>query len=474
MRLLRCVWASPLLLAALLFAQRNFTPGLKLFLVVDDPVIALEHVQILDGTGTAPQQDRTILVDHGVIRAIGDSSIAIPAGARRMNLENRTVLPGLVGMHEHLFYPSGEGVPIYNEQAFSFPRLYLASGVTTARTAGSMEFQTDLNLKKLIDEGRMPGPRFLLTAPYLDGPPALVPQLGELKDADDARRTVEFWAAKGATSFKAYMNLDRARLGAAIDAAHKLGLKVTGHLCAVTFREAAELGIDNLEHGLMVDTEFDKNKRPDVCPNQNDTIQAISQLNINGPEVDRTIRELVEHRVAITSTLAVFEALTDVRPPLEQRLLDALSPQAATTYLASRARPGTMAAIYLAAMKKEMEFERKFVQAGGLLMAGCDPTGNGGALAGFGDQRNLELLVEAGFTPAEAVRIATRNGAQFLGEAEHLGSVKVGHQADLVVVEGNAAADISRIRRTEIVFKNGQGYDPQKLIQSVAGAVGLH
>src|SRR6266404_1016936 len=224
-------------------------PGTQPFVSVDAPVIALVHVRVIDGTGAAPMEDQTIVMDHGKIAALGSaSSTAIPAGARRMDLAGHTVIPGMVGMHEHLFYPSGQGIPQYNEQAFSFPRLYLASGVTTARTAGSMEPFTDLKVKTLIDAGRMPGPKMYITGPYLEGDGPFL-QMHPLQGPDDARKTVEYWASEGVTSFKAYMHITRAELAAGIKAAHEHGIKVTGHLCSIGFREAAELGIDNLEHG---------------------------------------------------------------------------------------------------------------------------------------------------------------------------------------------------------------------------------
>jgi imidazolonepropionase-like amidohydrolase len=392
-----------------------------------------------------------------------------------MDLTGHTVIPGLVGMHEHLFYPSGNGIPIYNEQAFSFPRLYLASGVTTARTGGSMEPYTDLNVKSMIDTGRMPGPKFYITGPYLEGAPFTAPQQHVLQGPEDARRTVEYWAYQGATSFKAYMHITRAELKAAVDAAHKLGLKVTGHLCSVGFREAAAIGIDNLEHGLVVDTEFDPSKKPDECPSQTITRDTIVNIDVKGEPVQETIRELVQRNVAVTSTLAVFDAMAPHRPPFDQRMLDVLTPQGALTYMAARARasdsPNTSA---LEQLKQEQQFEYDFVKAGGLLMAGVDPTGNGGAMAGFGDLRNLELLVEAEFTPAEAVRIATLNGAKWLKADDRVGSVEVGKQADLVLIQGNPVAKISDVRNVKIVFKDGIGYDPEKLIKSVAGSVGLH
>ena len=225
-------FALLLLATCTLLAQNRFTPGLQPFVSVNDPVVALLHVRVIDGTGAPVAEDQTIVIDHGNIAAVGPASTtAVPSNARRMDLAGHTVIPGMVAMHEHLFYPSGEGIPVYNEQAFSFPRLYLGSGVTTARTAGSMEPYTDVNVKALIDGGKMPGPDLYITGPYLEGAGSPIVQLHQLSGPEDARKTVDYWAGEGATSFKAYMHITRAELGAAVQEAHKLGLKVTGHLC---------------------------------------------------------------------------------------------------------------------------------------------------------------------------------------------------------------------------------------------------
>jgi len=453
-----------------LWAQSVFTPGLKPFIAVDAPVIALEHVRVLDGTGAPEREDQTIVIEHGRIAAAGPASeIRVPEGAHRMDLSNHTVIPGLVGMHEHLFYPSGGGVPLYIEHGMSFPRLYLASGVTTARTAGTLEPYTDLNLKKMIDEGRMPGPKMLITVGYLEGHGSFAPQMAELDTPDDARRFVEYWASQGAHSFKAYMHITRGELESALTTAHARGLKITGHLCSVGFREAAALGIDNLEHGIVVDSEFSPAKQPDVCPPG--SAQELAQLDMNGEAVQKTIHDLVEHKVAVTSTLAVFEAA----PPLQTRFLDALSPTAALLYLSARDRlPEQARAGSALRVKKEVEFERAFVKAGGLLMAGCDPTGNGSAMAGFGDQRNIELLVGGGFTVPEAIQIATLNGAKFLKLDDRIGSIAIGKQADLAVIDGNPVKQIADIEKVRVVFRDGVGFDSAKLIESVRGQVGLH
>jgi hypothetical protein len=383
-------------------------------------------------------------------------------------------------MHDHMFYPTAsgqtpvEGAPaLYGEMGFSFPRLYLAGGVTSIRTTGSLEPYTDLALKKMIDTGKIPGPKIHVTGPYLEGVGSYTPQLHELSGPDDAVRLVNYWIDEGATSFKAYMHITRAELGAAIKAAHARGIKVTGHLCSIGFSEAADLGIDDLEHGLIVDQEFNPDKQADVCPPNADNHPSMERVEVNGEAVQAVIRKLVQHHVAVTSTLVIFETLAPNRPPLQNRVLDALSLPSRTDYLMVRAKIAEAKGSSDALLKKEMQFEHEFVRAGGVLLSGEDPTGYGGALAGFGDQRQVELLVEAGFSPLEAIHIATQNGAEFLGEGDRVGTLKAGKIADLVVIKGDPSQTIEEIENVELVFKDGIGYDSQKLTESVHGSVGL-
>jgi imidazolonepropionase-like amidohydrolase len=469
------------LLLSLTAAAQNQPSPLAYYVKENAPVLVLEHVRVIDGTGSAPQEDMRIDIAGGKITAVQAASahVPYPPDAKVLNMTGKTVIPGLVGMHEHLFYPTPQqpngGVAFYGEAADSAPRLYLAGGVTTARTAGSVEPYTDLELKREIDAGTLPGPKLDVTGPYLEGKGRFVIQMHTLADADDAARTVDYWAAEGVTSFKAYNFLTADELKAAIDHAHAHGLKITGHLCSIGFRQAAALGIDNLEHGLAVDTEFFPGKKPDECPGLLANMAYLEKsVEVEGPEVREMIRDLVAHHVAITSTLAVFESLGSNRPPMdrENAALRTLSPQAAKEYLLGRAQiaeqdlGGPMLA-------KEMKFERAFVAAGGLLMAGCDPSGYGGVVPGFCDQRNIELLVEAGFSPVEAIGIATLHGALYMGRDASIGSIAPGKAADLVVLGGNPAEKIENIEKVELVFKDGVGFDSAKLIRSATELVGF-
>jgi hypothetical protein len=306
-------------------------------------------------------------------------------------------------------------------------------------------------------------------------------QLHQLAGPEEAAETVSFWLDQGVDNFKAYMFITPAELSAAVAAAHKRGAKVTGHLCSMGFREAAAIGIDDLEHGLLVDTEFYPWKKPGECPEKED-MHMISKLEVQSGPVHDMILDLVQHHVAVTSTLPVFEMFVPGRPTIQERVLDSLSHDARSEFLRNKVRVGDTVRLakrygpegspWAAAFKKEMEFEYAFAKAGGLLLAGEDPTGIGGVLAGFGDQREVELLVEAGFTPAEAIHIATANGAQFLGDSDRIGTIAAGKQADLVVIKGDPSKKIEEIENVEIVFKDGIGYDSAKLIESVRGVVG--
>jgi len=431
---------------------------------------ALTHVRLIDGTGAPALTDRTVVVANGRFTLVAPAAAAaIPADAEQIDLAGRTVMPGLVGMHDHLFYqlepPSGTvGVSAQSP----FAKLYLASGVTTIRTAGTVDFPGDKRAKQRIDSGAEPGPRIHLTSIYfgaVSGPP----------DPDGMARVVNRFADEGATWFKAYTTLRSAELKGVITAAHARGLRVTGHLCAVGFREAAALGIDNIEHGLPFDTELYSGKQPDECPNQWSVYEDVNRYDVGDAEIQRVIGDLIRHGVAVTSTLAVLDSYNGAGAAYDNRVASMLAPRAREKYESAAGAvsdPASPKSRWMRAMvRKEMAFERAFAAAGGRLVAGLDPTGWGGVIAGFGDQREVELLVEAGFTPVAAIKIASANGARFLDERD-LGTIEPGRIADFVVVTGDPSRNISDIRNVETVFKDGVAYDSAALLAAAEGAVG--
>jgi imidazolonepropionase-like amidohydrolase len=457
-----------------LVAQRpdSFAASVREYITVDTSVVALTHVLLVDGTGAGPKTDQTIVIRAGKIAAVGPAaSVQIPAGARTIDLSGSTVIPGLIGMHDHLFYTAAGGRAV--QMGYTGPRLYLGSGVTTIRTTGSRAPYAEINLKDAVDHGFSPGPRIHLTAPYITGERG-GGAMAILNSPEAARRFVDYWASEGATWIKAYTDIRRAELGAAIAEAHKRGIKVTGHLCSVSFQEAVALGIDNLEHGMLTASDFTTGKEADVCPVN--LMTQVSAADPKGNAGQATIQSLVQHHVSMTSTLAVYEPFVPNRPTKDERTLQAMDPEVRESYLKLRQQIDSSGNGFVSqqAFKNAMAFERSFVDAGGLLAAGVDPTGIGGALAGFGDQRNYELFIEAGFTPSQAIQIMTANGAKILGVAQTLGTVEAGKLADLVVLHGDLTANPSVIRSPTIVFKDGVGYDSAKLLASVQGRVGVN
>lgn len=432
--------------------------------------VALTGAKLIDGTGAPARSGQTIVIRGDRITAVGpDGSVEIPAGVRTMDVSGQTVIPGLVGLHNHSYYTGGNGRAA--QLPLSGPRLYLASGVTTIRTTGAQQPYAELNLKREIDEGRAIGPAIFATGPYLTGEQSTSATMTELASPEQARRVVRYWAEEGVSWFKAYTWISRAELGAAIDEAHSLGVKVTAHLCSVGYREAVALGIDNLEHGLFANSEYDPGKQPDDCPSGFSARYA--DLDVHGPEVQATFRDMIDHGVPMTSTLVVYEISVSGRPPIDERVYEMLAPEIAAEVRAiALDRRAGRGAIDPAVFAKAMEYERAFVEAGGLLAAGVDPTGYGAAPPGLGDQRNYELLLEAGFTAPEVVQIMSLNGARVLGIDDAYGTVEAGKVADLVLIDADLESE-GDLHDVSIVFRHGIGWDSHKLMDSVRGIVGI-
>ena len=442
------------------------------------PVIAFTHATVIDGTGAAPKPDQTLVIDKGRIAALGPAAgTRVPPGATVIDARGKTLLPGFVMMHEHLFYTTRLSPYFITPMSYSFPPLYLAGGETTIRTTGSMTPYVDLNVRDDINAGKRIGPDIDVTGPYLNGKDGFTEDLARLTGPADATRTVDYWAEQGVTSFKAYMQITRAELKAAIDAAHAHHDKITGHLCSVTFREAADLGIDNLEHGFFMATDFVKGKQPDQCPKSGS--ESIAALDLNSPEVASLIKLLVAKHVALTSTLGVFEASVPGQPEAPPAALDLLNPTLRGLYETQwkkvQAMPAARARIAHETFANATALEKMFVQAGGLLMGGSDPTGYGGVIPGFSSKRQIELLVEAdGFTFPQAVQIMSLNAAQFEGRGKDVGSLAVGKRADVVVIDGDPVKDVRAVERMPLVFKDGVGYDTAAIFRSMQGQVGMN
>lgn len=456
------------------------------YIEYSQPVIAIAHVRVIDGTGAPAVPDQTVLISNGTIRSI-EKSNATPPNAFVIDGTGKTLMPGYVGTHNHLFTGVGpRGHHHWRAMPFSFPRLYLAAGTTTIRTTGSMDIYSDMSAKAAIDAGTSPGPDIDLTSPYLTGPGNDDPQMYALRDAKDARETVDFWADRGITSFKVYTDISHDALQAVVTEAHARGLKVLGHLCSIGYHEAAALGIDSLEHGpYFTDTEFVPGRPATGCVDDLEQETANAAIDPRDPRITALIADLVARHVAVSSTLPVFESA--YAPPsdaIEAPTLATMAPEQRDYVLAIRKSlfgPWPPAVLkkypHIAAdeprlIANETQFELSFLHAGGLLTCGPDPSGYGAVVAGYGDWRELELLVAGGFTPLEAIHIATQNGAISLGREATIGTIAAGKKADLILVDGDPSTTISDIERVDTVFKDGIGYDSKKLFASVAGLVG--
>lgn len=463
------------------FAQTTFSDETKKYIEYNDSITVFKNALLIDGKGNPAKPHQTIIISNGKIKWMGDDAkLELTKGAKIIDLNEKTLMPGLVMLHEHMYISAHDISTRYlhlKQLPFTFPRLYLAAGATTIRTCGSVEPYSDLRIKKDIDLGLLPGPSMELTAPYIQGKSSNFPQMKENKTPEEAAAFVNYWADQGFTSFKAYMGVDKPILKAAIDAAHKRNLKITGHLDIVTYHEAALLGMDNLEHGFIASTDFVAGKKENEKPAAGAAIKSLGNLDIQSDSVKQFIRFLVDKKVGITSSLAVFEGYTTTQPRPDQEALNAMSPDTRDFYLQRFATVKSTASYkdWDKAFANDAKMEKLFYDWGGLLTVGTDPTGVGGTLAGYGNWRAIELLVEAdGFTPLEAIKIATLNGAIALGFDKTTGTIEIGKSADLLIVDGDPSKNISDIRKVQYVFKNGVGYNSKKLFESVKGKVGFN
>jgi imidazolonepropionase-like amidohydrolase len=449
---------------------QELAPPVREFVAVEGPHVVIREVRLIDGTGAPAREGMTVVVRDGRIDRVAPAGeIGEVPDATEVNGSGKTLIPGLVMVHEHMFYPSGQGR--YNTNQISFPPLYLAGGATTIRTGGSLDPYTDLTIARRVEDGRIPGPRMDVTGPYLEGPGGFIWAFPVIRTPGEARDHVNFWADRGVTSFKAYMNISRPALGAAIEAAHARGIKVTGHLCSVTYREAADLGIDNLEHGFFAATDWVEDKEPDRCPTG--AQQTYLDLDLEGPAFRDLVQHLVDREVAITSTLTVVERRAAGRPPPPEGAMEALLPQLREQVGARLQEAGERGETAGELLARYMAMEKAFHDAGGLLIVGTDPTGGGDVVPGYANQRALQLLMEMGLTLEEAVRAATLNGARYLERADEVGSVEPGKRADFVLMDGDPGSDPEAFRRMTLVFKDGVGYDSRRLFESVRRWVGV-
>jgi len=424
-------------------------------------VIALTNVTIFDGKGNSAKENQTLIVENGYFQSIGQNSeIDIPENATIIKLKGKTIIPGIVGVHNHLHIPR---FPFVGDVA---SKLYLASGVTTIQTCGSASPQKEIELSNSIKKGQSLGPNIITSGPYFTGkggnPNMIIP-----RDEKNIRDTIQYWTKKGVRWFKVYRHTQPNDLEIIIDEAHKQNAKVTGHLCSITFEQATNLGIDGIEHGLNSTSDFRKNKTFGICDGSR---EYIDKIIINSRKVKQLHQLMRDKNVFLTSTLAIYESSIPNRALADERTLDVMSPYLISQYEERRKNYDNLKSDNNERekrLKRIMDFEYQFFQMGGTLTSGVDAGRH--VLPGFGDQRNFELLKETGFATEEAIKIMTSNGAKALSNPE-IGEIEKGKKADFIVLNGNIEKNI---RNVELVFKDGYGYDPNLILQEMNGKFGV-
>ena len=422
------------------------------------------NVSLIDGTGTPPLKNMAVLFEDGRFTQILETEkVSIPNGTKIIDGKGKTMIPGIVGVHNHLHIP---GNPFIGEIA---TKLYLASGVTTIQTCGAASPNKELELAENIRNGQEIGPDIIPSGPYITGdkgnPNMIIPE-----NESQLRDTIDFWAGKGAKWFKVYRNTKTEDLKIIIDQAHKNGAKVTGHLCSITFKDATELGIDAIEHGFNSLSDFRSGKKYNECGGDRDYIDSLS---LEDNDLDQLLNLMVKNKVVLTSTLSIYEASISSRYSASIRGLDIMSDDFKNEHNIGKHRiniknPDRQRENRL---KRIMDFEYRFFRKGGILSAGVDAGRY--VLPGFGDQRNYQLFIEAGFTPSEAVMIMTRNGALKL-EIDEIGSIEVGKKANFLLLDGDLENDPQIIEKVLAVYKDGKFYDPEAILKGIKGKYPLN
>lgn len=456
-------------IAAPVPAQRadKHSDDVKKLIVADQPKVLLRNVRLVDVAGGTVREGQSILIENGRITGVGPA-LQAPAGAKIIDGQGGTAVPGLVLMHEHLF----STVPVGKQVGFManpyIPQVMLAYGVTTARTAGSFDLAGDLMLKRFIGQGRAAGPDLDVTL-FVGGPRPMY-TLNTLTDAAGARREVAYWADRGATSIKLFFPTTPEVARGAMDEAKARRMSIAGHLCATHVATATKHGLETLEHGLWAAYDLVPEAKEGVCDTsmlQVAMFKRLAEAGQNDSQVSALLDLLLANGVAITPTLSVqaMHLCSPMTPPaLREKLL--LSRPEVIEPLAP-CFPGLTAAMEKRASRFLAAAAKRYHEMGGTLLVGTDQ----GKVPGATAPEELEAMVAAGLKPLDVLKMATLNGARALRRDGEIGSIEVGKRADLLLVDGRPDEDISAMRRIKMVLKDGIGYDPEKLRGDAKGTI---
>jgi enamidase len=403
-----------------------------------------------------------IEVNNGKILRTGRAAdLKATDAARVIDYSDKYIIPGLIDTHAHLY-----GGITYRHTTYDIiPRFYLAAGVTAARGPGSMDPESDIAMRNRIDSGRLPGPRYFLSGEYIEMDPVTVAWMEPVRTPEEVRLKIDHWISRGATSLKLYARMSGELMRVAIEHGHEHGVKVVGHISATSYKEAIEMGIDELHHGFYTIAEA----RPEgVPPNDFDKYaEAIAAVDLKSPKIQEVLKLAADYKVALTPTVVVLE-----RPDLEKHhLAEQKKYFTADAWAATEKRMQTpIAPGQEIRIKKNIEFIKAAHDAGCILTTGTDWVVIN-LLPGYSLWREMEIFAEAGLKPMDILKAATFNGAYSLGRTDQLGTVEASKLADFVVLNSNPLDSISNVRSVHRVVKGGIIYDPEELLKPMLGKV---
>ena len=423
-------------------------------------VIALEGATLIDGSGGPPVDDALILIKDGHITAVARvNDIPVPRGAEEISLLGKTIIPGLIDAHAHV-------------ERWAATR-YLAWGVTTVRDLGGESSDSLFTLKRDFNTGAVLGPRMFTAGAMIDGVPPTYPTATGVATPDEARHAVDQRAVAGADLIKIYTKIAPNLLPALLEEAGNLKMPVAAHLGRTDALTAARAGVASLEHMAGVVQAAARNPQPYLRAHDmflsGWTLEEQGWAGLDSATLARVAKQLAATRVALVPTLALHDALAHLADPAMLQRPEMRDVPDDTSNVVRRVRSllhrsnwqAQDFAAFQRSRPKQDEFLREFKRAGGLIAAGTDAA-NQLLVPGAALHEELRLLVHAGFTPIEAITAATRHGAELL-RADSLGLVTPGKLADLVVLNGNPAADITLTRDIYMVMTRGRIMRPDSL-----------
>jgi imidazolonepropionase-like amidohydrolase len=414
-----------------------------------DAVLAVVGGTLIDGTGKAAVPDAAVLIRNGRIVAVGPrTKVKIPKQAKIIDAKGKTILPGLWDMHAH--FEQVEWGPIY-----------LAAGVTTVRDCGNeLEFITAV--RDAVAQGRGLGPRLLL-AGVVDGTGPLALGVERVDTPAQAKEWVDKYHAAGFQQMKIYSSVKLDELKLVAEEAHRLGMTITGHVPeGLNAYQVIEAGQDQINH-IQYIADIMHAPLPENAPRE-ERRKAVTNIDLNSAEAQKALAFLKEHHTVVDPTMALFEFFTattakppasfepgvnKIAPELAQQLTDVEPPSE---------RSETMEKMF----EKYLAIVGLLHKAGIPVVAGTDQT-----VPGYSLHREMELYVQAGFTPMEVIQAATSIPARVMGVEKDTGTVQKGKRADLILVNGDPLEDIHNLRNVEFVITNGAMYKTAGLWQSV-------